>query len=79
MWSLLPGRVAPFGKYSYKFSHKRHAAEFEKLHRDLIAEFTPNGPFENDIVATVARVLWRKQNLETFHSQGWRLAPALLV
>ena len=42
------------------------AAEFEKLHRDLIAEFTPNGPFENDIVVTMARLLWRKQNLETF-------------
>jgi len=77
MWFLLPGRVAPFGNYSWKFSHKGHGAEFEKLHRDLIAE--PNGLFENDIVATMARVLWRKQNLETFHSQGWRLAPALLV
>lgn len=42
------------------------AAEFEKLHRDLIAEFIPNGAYEKDIVATMARVLWRKQNLQTF-------------
>ena len=41
-------------------------AEFEKLHRDVIAEYTPNGVSENDIVATMARVLWRKQNLPTF-------------
>ena len=43
-----------------------NAAEYEKLHRDLIAEFIPNGAFENNIVATMARVLWRKQNLQTF-------------
>jgi hypothetical protein len=41
-------------------------AEFEKLHRDLIAEFAPHGVFEDDIVATMARLLWRKKNLETF-------------
>ncbi len=39
---------------------------FEKLHRDLITEFNPNGPFESDIVANMARLLWRKQNLKTF-------------
>ena len=43
-----------------------NAAEFEKLHRDLIAEFTPKGAFEEDIVATMAGLLWRKQNLVTF-------------
>ena len=41
-------------------------AEFEKLHRELIAEFNPNGALENDIVATMARLVWRKRNLETF-------------
>ena len=42
------------------------AAEFEKLHRDLIAELVPNGVLEDDIVATMARLVWRKQNLVTF-------------
>src|ERR1700722_15823004 len=42
------------------------SAEFEKLHRRLIAELTPAGPLEDDIVATAARLLWRKQNLTTF-------------
>jgi len=42
------------------------AAEFEKLHRKLIAELSPNGALEDDIVATMARLLWRKQNLATF-------------
>jgi hypothetical protein len=41
-------------------------AEFEKLHRKLIVELTPNGALEDDIVATMARLLWRKQNLATF-------------
>ena len=40
-------------------------AAFEKLHRDLIAELTPSGVLEDDIVMTIARLLWRKQNLRT--------------
>lgn len=43
-----------------------NAAEFEKQHRDLIAELSPNGALENDIVATMARLVWRKKHLETF-------------
>jgi hypothetical protein len=42
--------------------------EFEKLHRDLIDELSPNGVLEDDIVATMARLLWRKQNLATFRN-----------
>ena len=40
-------------------------AEFEKLHRDTITEWTPSGVLENDIVMTITRLLWRKQNLDT--------------
>jgi hypothetical protein len=40
-------------------------AEFEKLHRGLIAEFAPSGVLEDDIVMTMARLVWRKQNLMT--------------
>jgi hypothetical protein len=32
----------------------------------LIAELIPNGALEEDIVATMARLIWRKQNLSTF-------------
>jgi hypothetical protein len=42
------------------------SAAFQKLHRDLIAEFTPLGPLEEDIVGDIARLTWRKQNLATF-------------
>jgi hypothetical protein len=42
------------------------AAEFEKLHRNLIAEFDPSGVFESDIITTMARYVWRKKNLSTF-------------
>jgi hypothetical protein len=41
-------------------------AAFEKLHRRLIADLTPDGPLEEDAVETIARLLWRKQNLATF-------------
>ena len=40
-------------------------AAFEKLHRGLIAEHTPSGVMEDDIVADIARLMWRKQNLGT--------------
>jgi hypothetical protein len=43
---------------------------FEKLHRALIAEFTPVGVLEEDIVADLARLVWRKQNLATFRIAG---------
>ena len=53
-------------------------AEFEKLHRDLMAEFTPSGALEDDIVMNIARLVWRKQNLATLriaeHAQGRRNA-----
>jgi len=40
-------------------------AEFEKLHQSLIADISPAGPLEEDIVATMARLLWRKQHFNT--------------
>jgi hypothetical protein len=42
------------------------AAAFAKLHQDLIAEFTPDGAFEDETVAVMAHLLWRKKNLATF-------------
>jgi hypothetical protein len=41
-------------------------ADFEKLHGDLIAEFAPAGALEEEIVATMAGLVWRKQNLASF-------------
>src|SRR5262245_21824754 len=40
-------------------------AEFEKLQRELVTEHNPSGPLEDDIVANMARLLWRKRNLRT--------------
>jgi hypothetical protein len=42
-------------------------AAFDKLHRDLIADHAPSWVLEYDTVATLARLLWRKQNLDTLH------------
>jgi hypothetical protein len=43
-------------------------AAFEKLHRDLINEFSPDGISEHQIVENMARYIWRMQNLETFRA-----------
>jgi hypothetical protein len=42
------------------------AAELEKLHQALIAEFRPNGALEEETVASLAHLLWSKKNLFTF-------------
>jgi|SRR5579862_3430895 len=42
------------------------AANFEELRRDLIDELKPDGPLEQDIVQTIARLIWRKQNMLTY-------------
>jgi hypothetical protein len=36
------------------------------LHQALIAELAPTGALEENIVADIARLVWRKQNLATF-------------
>jgi hypothetical protein len=41
-------------------------AAFENLHKQLTAEFQPIGALEDDVVASMARYLWRKTNLQTF-------------
>ena len=38
---------------------------FAKLHEDLKAELAPIGGLEDDIVATISSLVWRKQNLHT--------------
>ena len=40
--------------------------EFEELHQALIAELAPAGALEENIVADIARLVWRKRNLATF-------------
>jgi hypothetical protein len=42
------------------------SAAFEELHRAVIAEFAPIGALEEEIVADIAHLLWRKQNLTSF-------------
>ena len=41
-------------------------AEFEKRHRQLIAEYSPSGPLEHHYVLELARLIWREENLSTF-------------
>ena len=41
-------------------------AEFEELYQGLIAELRPDGPLEDDVVAQLALLIWRKQNLSIY-------------
>jgi hypothetical protein len=41
-------------------------AAFDQLHQGLIAEFAATGPLEQDIVANMAHLVWREQNLPIF-------------
>ena len=43
-----------------------NAAAFDRLRQGLIDELAPNGALEDDILDTLARLLWRKQHLSTF-------------
>ena len=43
-------------------------AAFEKFHEQLTAELAPAGPLEQDIVGSMARLVWRRQNLATFRT-----------
>ena len=40
-------------------------AAFKEKHQKLIAELTPDGALEDDIVWTLARLVWRKEHLPT--------------
>ena len=44
---------------------------FKKLHGNLNIELAPVGPLEEDIVTTIAKLLWRKQNLSTYRGAEW--------
>jgi hypothetical protein len=57
-------------------------ADFEKLHRDLIAEHAPSGVHERHIVMNMAGLIWRRQNLGTLRISElaqnlWSEAPAI--
>lgn len=40
--------------------------EFERFRRELFAEFRPQGRLEEEIVADIARLVWRKRNLGNY-------------
>jgi len=55
-------------------------AEFEKLHRDLIAEYNISGAHEHEIILSMAGYIWRKRNLSTFRiAEGARQRRQAIV
>ena len=49
-------------------------AAFKKTHEDIIAELVPDGALEDDIVWTIARLVWRKKNFATLRKAEFALA-----
>ena len=47
------------------------AKAFKKLHGDLRDELLPIEPLEEDIVLSIARLLWRKENMSTYRVVKW--------
>src|SRR5262245_24534288 len=59
------------GVYSGIFRERiPHCLDGVRTQKGLIAELAPVGALEDDIVATMARFVWRKQNLATFRIAG---------
>ena len=62
-------------------------AAFDKLHRDLVAEYKPTGVSEELVVSLMTGCLWRRENIATYglaehakriHSSiSGKLSPAL--
>ena len=50
---------------AYSATAGEDLAAFRELHQKIIAELAPVGALEEDIVGTIARLLWRKENLAT--------------
>ena len=43
-----------------------NGALFSQHHANLVAEFSPNGAMEEEVVLDVARLTWRKKNLPVY-------------
>jgi hypothetical protein len=43
---------------------------FDQLHREVIAEYQPSGPTEEDLALTIAWLVWRKNRLDIFERIG---------
>jgi hypothetical protein len=52
-------------------------AEFQKLFRQLIDEYAPNGVSEFELVLNLARLFWRQRNLATYRLDGVTGQPGL--
>src|SRR5260370_42480635 len=44
------------------------ATAYEELHAQLVAELRPCGVLEEEIVSSVARLVWRRRNLATLRA-----------
>ena len=61
-------RAVKHGGYAETLLPGEDVTQFEGLHRSLVLELDPSGAVEDDIVASMARLLWRKQHLAEFRT-----------
>ena len=71
-------RALRHGVYADTLLPDEDVTQFETLRAGLVAEFTPAGPLEDDIVAAIARLIWCKQNLARFRVPGMTSYASLM-
>ena len=40
-----------------------NSAEFQRLHRDLVEQYHPRGPLQEDCIETITSLMWRKRRI----------------
>ena len=63
---LRTSSVLKHGAYAMGLLQGEDPAAFEKLHKELVGDYSPIGVLEEKVVWTMTRVLWRKRHMDTF-------------
>ena len=58
--------VLKHGAYAMGLLPGEDPAAFEKLHKELVADYSPIGVLEEEVVWTMARLVWRRRHTDTF-------------
>ena len=58
--------VLKHGAYGMGLLQGEDPAAFEKLHKELVADYSPIGVLEEEAIWTMARIVWRRRHMDTF-------------
>jgi hypothetical protein len=58
--------VLKHGAYAMGLLQGEDPAAFEKLHKELVADYSPIGVLAEEVVWTMTRIVWRRRHMDTF-------------